>query len=251
VNLCEVGEFNPPCDCTGDAREEVEQVFLTSTENVADTVCDSDVRRLIVNEVIDVTDSLPTGTCEGSPLIQKSWNGLTADLYTCEGGPPPPTNPPPAIWTVIFANDFESGLENFEDSGSDAKLYSSARGKYSHSGFQSLALRDDTGTSLSVTNPFAVSSFSTLKVEFWYKSKGFNQESDGFFLQSADGHDGTDWVTKGSWSYQANGFTRNNRWRFASVKFQIDTTTMRIRFKNDGDNNQEKIFIDDVIVSGI
>jgi hypothetical protein len=213
---------------------------------VAETVCDSDVRRLIVNEVIDVSDSLPTGTCEGSPLIPKAWDSLTADLYTCEGGPQSPTNPPAQpIWTEIFANDFESGLGNFVDPGSDARRYSGR--KYSHSGSKSLELRDDSRTSRSATTHFTVSGYSSLKVEFWYKSKGFNGKSDGFFLQAADG---SGWVTKGSWSYKSEDFTRNNRWRFASVKFQIDATTMRIRFKNDGDNNREKIYIDDVIVSG-
>jgi hypothetical protein len=156
-------------------------------------------------------------------------------------------------------------LGNFNDPGKDAKRYSplgkktKASGKKTKSSgkkrsntisMKSLELRDDTATSLSVTNPFAVSSYSTLKVEFWYKSLGFNQKSDCFCLQSANGDAGTDWVTKGTWFYGSNIFTNNDKWRFASVKFPIDTTAMRIRFKNNGDNDKEKIYIDDVIVSG-
>jgi hypothetical protein len=85
VNICEVGDFNIDCDCTGPASADMKQVFLTSHDNVAEAVCDSEVRRLIVDEVTDVTNSLPRGTCEGSPLIPKSWDVLTADLYTCGG----------------------------------------------------------------------------------------------------------------------------------------------------------------------
>jgi hypothetical protein len=162
------------------------------------------------------------------------------------------------IWTEIFANDFEGGFGNFNDPGRKAKLYRGRR--YSHSGRHSLQLRGDTRTSLSYTNPFSVESYSTLEVEFWYKarrsrrSRRFNHDSDGFVLQSADGNgdDGTEWVTKGSWTYESNVFApSSNGWRSASVKFQIETgTTMRIRFKNKGRNRNDRIYIDDVIVSG-
>jgi hypothetical protein len=152
------------------------------------------------------------------------------------------------VWTEIFAQGFESGLDNFNDAGSDVRLYSGT--KYSYSGSKSLQLRDDTATSLSVTKPFRVSGYSTLKVEFWYKSQRFRHGSDAFFLQSADGDDGTEWITKGSWTYKSNGFNSNNKWRSATVKFQIETGTMRIRFKNNGHNNKERIYIDDVKVSG-
>jgi hypothetical protein len=157
------------------------------------------------------------------------------------------------IWTQIFANDFEKGLGYFNDPGANAKYYNGSKGKKKkpqHSGYKSLELRDDTETSFSVTNPFPVSIYSALKVEFWYKSSGFKHDDDGFVLQSTDGDDGINWVTKGSWIYESNDFTSNNVWRFASVKFQIDATTMHIRFKNNGHNGKEKIYIDDVIVSG-
>lgn len=82
-----VGEFNPPCDCTyGDNR----QTFLAENKKVAKTMCDSDVRRLIINEATDVTNSPPRGTCEGTDLIGKSWTIPTKDLYTCKGGGPGP-----------------------------------------------------------------------------------------------------------------------------------------------------------------
>merc|ERR1719491_2456813 len=77
----EVGDFNPACGCTfseGDTES-----FLTPNENVSKMMCDSDVRRLIIDEATDVTKSLPRGTCKGPNLIAKSWDELTNDLYMC------------------------------------------------------------------------------------------------------------------------------------------------------------------------
>jgi hypothetical protein len=156
-------------------------------------------------------------------------------------------------WTQIFANDFEKDLGYFNDPGANARRYSKGRGKRrkkQHSGYKSLELRDDTDTSLSFTNPFPVESYSALKVEFWYKSFGFDDASDGFVLEFADGVDGTEWATKGSWTYKVNDFTSNNKWRSASVKFEIDTDTMRIRFRNKANSRKDKLYIDDVTVSG-
>jgi hypothetical protein len=159
----------------------------------------------------------------------------------------PSTTP---IWIEIFANDFERGLGNFNDGSRDVRLYSGK--KFAHKGKKSLELRDNNPTmSLSSTDPFTVSSYSTLKVEFWYKSRGFKKTHESFSLESY-GDNGTDWTEKGTWTYLSNnGFTSNNRWRFVSVEFPIDTiTTMRIRFKNNGDKRKTKVYIDDVTVSG-
>jgi hypothetical protein len=141
------------------------------------------------------------------------------------------------IWTVIFAESFESGFGYINDGGSDARVLDSGTA-YSLTGSKSLRLRDDAETSLSYTSlRITVSSYWTLKVEFWYKSKGFNENSDSFSLQFADGdRTGTDWVTKGT-----RTFITNNDWRFlASVEFAIDATTMRIQLMNNGDRNQRK-----------
>jgi hypothetical protein len=85
-------------------------------------------------------------------------------------------------------------------------------------------------------------------------SSGFDVNDDSFSLQSAnvDGGTGTDWVTKGTWTRGSNVFTSNGTWYFASVEFAIDadTSTMRIQFMSNSDVDREKVFIDDVTVSG-
>jgi len=70
-----IGAFNPPCSC---AEEN-----LTKNTQMAGAVCDSDVRRLILDEATDVTPVLPAGSCQGATLIQKSWTQLTDNTFQC------------------------------------------------------------------------------------------------------------------------------------------------------------------------
>ena len=86
---------NPPCGCTPEQEDGTN--FLTENPQVADPVCDVDVRELIIDEATDVTNELPVGSCEGPTLIPKSWNQITDDLFDCQvtpGGPPPTTSSP-------------------------------------------------------------------------------------------------------------------------------------------------------------
>ena len=73
-----------PCGCT---PREGNNDFLTWNFDLATEVCDSDVRRLIINEAIDVTDTLPLGTCQGPELIPKSWDQLSEDIFQSECSP--------------------------------------------------------------------------------------------------------------------------------------------------------------------
>lgn len=84
IDYCEVidpeqpiGEVNPQTGCTpetGDTR------FLTTSDYAKGSVCDKDVRRLVMNEATDVTTSLPSGSCNGQ-LLSKSWDQLSANLF--------------------------------------------------------------------------------------------------------------------------------------------------------------------------
>eukprot|EP00529_Nitzschia_sp_RCC80_P019978 CAMPEP_0113478220 /NCGR_PEP_ID=MMETSP0014_2-20120614/20635_1 /TAXON_ID=2857 /ORGANISM="Nitzschia sp." /LENGTH=420 /DNA_ID=CAMNT_0000371387 /DNA_START=713 /DNA_END=1972 /DNA_ORIENTATION=+ /assembly_acc=CAM_ASM_000159 len=90
----EIDEYNPPCGC---------DEFLTPNTNVALPMCESDVRRLIIDESTSNMNSLPQGECLPSPsaLIPKSWTTnppITVVLPDqCPSpcpSPPSPTNGP-------------------------------------------------------------------------------------------------------------------------------------------------------------
>jgi hypothetical protein len=200
------------------------------------------------NQPSSTPSSEPTSTPSVAPSTMPSEHPSSGPSSKPSDQPSKQPSSTP-IWTEIFANGFESGYGNFNDGGKDSNL-----DKKSHTGSKSLRLRDGSGSSLSFTDPFTVSIYSTLKVEFWYMSSGFDVNDDSFSLQSAnvDGGTGTDWVTKGTWTRGSNVFTSNGTWYFASVEFAIDadTSTMRIQFMSDSDDDREKVYIDDVTVSG-
>lgn len=93
MNTCQpqpqgVNEYNPPCDCTPESLED-EGTYdggLTSNEASAQ-ICDSDIKRMIVDEDFDQISTLPVygGSCQGEPMIERTWpTGLTADLFSTD-----------------------------------------------------------------------------------------------------------------------------------------------------------------------
>jgi len=70
----EAGSYNPPCSC--DEK-------LTENTQATGALCDSEVRRLVIDEATDVTNQLPMGSCQGPDLIQKSWTEMTDGLLRC------------------------------------------------------------------------------------------------------------------------------------------------------------------------
>eukprot|EP00985_Skeletonema_marinoi_P017791 scaffold9851_cov214-Skeletonema_marinoi.AAC.2 len=79
------GDYNPPCDCTP-GEESLYDGGLTPNVNVPPQVCDADVKRLIIDEEIAVTNDLPlySGSCQGAPMIPRSWTDLTPDLFSTD-----------------------------------------------------------------------------------------------------------------------------------------------------------------------
>jgi len=77
----EQGDYNPPCSCEPDTGE---TRFLTPKQEFRAELCESDVRKLIIDENIDTTNELPRGSCNGPPLVAKSWTSLSDSLFSCE-----------------------------------------------------------------------------------------------------------------------------------------------------------------------
>jgi hypothetical protein len=173
---------------------------------------------------------------------------LSPTLSPTESPTPAPTafaSAAPA-WIEIISDDFEAGLGNFNDGGGDAGL--STRNSH-NGGSNSAYIRDDSGGRSSVYSEFfPVSSYSKIKVEFWYLSKNFDN-GDNFYLETDTGSGG--WSNVYTWIY-GQQFTSNKQWRSASfIITPVNSSDLRIRFRNNGDGNREQIYIDEVVVSGI
>jgi hypothetical protein len=116
----------------------------------------------------------------------------------------------------------------------------------------SAVIRDDALEKSTIySDPIPVLSYSTIKVEFWYLSIGFDDNNyDSFYLETdATGSD--NWSTVYTWVYGENLFVSNDEWRYAFIDVPVvSSNDLQIRFRNNGDNRNEKLYIDEVVVSG-
>ena len=148
---------------------------------------------------------------------------------------------------TLYESYFETGWDNWADGGSDAARYS---GQNSYEGNYSIRLRDNSGTSSSMTlSSVDFTGYSQIKIEFHYT--GFSMENgEDFFLRYDDG---TGFVTVDSW---VSGTDFNNG-SFYTVNVTLDAaqynfvTNGQLRFQCDASANNDQVYIDQVIIKGI
>jgi hypothetical protein len=161
---------------------------------------------------------------------------------------PSTTSQSSSTWTEIFSNDFENGWGNFNDGGKGAFMNS----RWSHgNGSYSAKIRNDLNEKSNIySDPFPVLNYSTIKVEFWYLSRGFDYNNDESFYLETDATGSDNWSTVYTWIHGEKAFASNAEWRYASVDVPVSSSDLQIRFRNNGDTRHEQLFIDEVVVSG-
>ena len=158
------------------------------------------------------------------------------------------------VWETIGFNGFEkedgSGDCTFNgwlDGGADAKAISNNWNNV-HSGNCALRLQDDSSTSIATSETFNVTNFDTLKVTFWYKPRRMTASSEEFHLYISK--DGGNFALEHTWSSAefTDGIYQQG------IVDNIDVTNasdVRIQFICNGDNNQDRVFIDDVAMEAM
>lgn len=149
-------------------------------------------------------------------------------------------------WTQLTYDDFESGWGNYVDGGTDCVLYKNS--KYAHQGSQAANIQSGSGTASSFRSQnLDVSSYSELKVGFWYMPVSM-ESGDTFRL---DYFDGSQWRRVKRWAAITD---------FRSFTFYSDTVTIlksgyafpasaRIRFVCEGGDATDDVMIDEITVS--
>ncbi len=147
----------------------------------------------------------------------------------------------------LFAHYFETGWDGWQDGGSDCYRYSGGR---SYEGSYSIRLRDNSGTASAMTSPsYNVSSYSALEIEFFFYPNSMETGED-FFVRF---YDGSSWNTVASY---ARGTDFNNN-TFYSATVTVSAadynfaSNSRFRFQCDASANADRIYIDQVSVTGI
>ena len=146
--------------------------------------------------------------------------------------------------TVLHEGYFESGWDGWTDGGSDAYRYS---GLKSYEGSYSIRLRDNTNSSTMTLGSFNVTAYSSIDVAFYFYARSMEYGED-FWLQF---YNGSSWQTVATY---ARGTDFNNS-VFYSATVNIASssynfpTNAQFRFRNDASGNNDKIWIDQVIIT--
>ena len=225
---CSTGEM---CDESNDVCVEcMADADCTSGESFEVASCNAGVCSYICSSELcpDDGDPCTDSVCHGDGYCHNVPNGSCAP-----------------IWNTIFFNDFETGWEDFNDGGSDVVRRADG---IAHSGAYSIRIRDNSnGASAMHTNDFIVSQYQGLRVEFWYYPLGMENGEDFLLEFSTDG--GTSWTIAKSWARSTD--FENNSWY--EVSHDIDASaidSVRIRFRCDASQNNDRIYIDDVTFRG-
>ncbi len=147
---------------------------------------------------------------------------------------------------LVDSNDFNSwGIWN--DGGSDCRR-SVRDAQYANSGDYCIRLRDNSGAASSMTtDELDLSSFEDITVDFNFLAVSMENGED-LWLQISD-NGGSSYTTVATWASN-DGFTNGTR-EFESVYIPGPfTASTRLRIRCDASGNGDRVYVDDVVISG-
>jgi len=161
------------------------------------------------------------------------------------------TEAEPSEWTELTNDDFEAGWGSYTAGGNDCRR-SASDSAWAHQGTYCVRIRDNSGdaSALYYTNSIDVSSYSQIKVEFWYYPRSVEIAED-FFVEFWDGD---------SWEIIATyvmgtDFTNGSFYQITDTDLIIDSgtynfpTDMQFKFRGDLADNGDMIYIDEIVIS--
>ena len=158
-----------------------------------------------------------------------------------------PACPPVCSYVLVNSNNFESGWGIWNDGGTDCRR-NSQDAAYAYSGTYCVQLRDNTSTSVMTTGNMNLAQYQKIKIEFTYIPVSMDDPTEDFWLQvSTNG--GSTYSTVKAWNL--NGAFVNNQRYFETVELPgVYTSTTRFRFRCDASDDNDFVYIDDVVISG-
>jgi hypothetical protein len=180
--------------------------------------------------------SLGFGPQPGNLIRNETYNAPC--LAACGGGGGTCT------FNTYNSNNFESGFGIWTDGGTDC--IRTSNNTYANSPSFSIQLRDNTNTSVTTTTNQNLSAYTKIKVDFTYVSVSFENGEDFWLQISTNG--GTSYTTKATFVAGTN-FANGIR-EFESIEITGPfTSNTRIRFRADASDDDDQVYIDDVVIS--
>ncbi|MEM9479690.1 MAG: sulfatase-like hydrolase/transferase [Verrucomicrobiota bacterium] len=194
----------------------------------------------LVTDPTESNDLLPGGL---NATELANYNTLVAELDTILNGGGGGTG-----GTVTISDeDFEGGWGIWNDGGADARR-SANDSNWANSGTFCIRLRDNTNTSVMTTDSLDLSVYTSITVDFSYVAVNFNNSNEDFWLQiSLDG--GSSYTTVEEWNLndEFSNTVRENDSVTIAGGFTANTL---LRFRCDASANNDRLYIDDVVITG-
>lgn len=147
---------------------------------------------------------------------------------------------------TIDSENFESGWGIWNNGGSDSRR-SINDAAFANSGNYCIRLRDDTNTSVMTTDVLDLSNLTSLTVNFSYIVDSFEGNEDFWLQISTD--NGVTFSTIEEWNL-GDEFSNNSRQNETVTITEGLTSTTVLRFRCDASANNDKVYIDDVVLTG-
>ncbi len=149
-------------------------------------------------------------------------------------------------YVTVNSQNFDASLGIWTDGGTDCARINNAT--YANSGTYSMQLRDNTTSSLMTTSSLNCASYTEMKVSFSYIAVSFDNSAEDFWLQvSTNG--GSTYVTRADLNYSVE-FTNGVRQNVTVTIPGPFTATTRFRFRADASDDDDQVYIDDVVITG-
>jgi hypothetical protein len=156
-------------------------------------------------------------------------------------------------WESITYDDFEVDFGSYTDGGSDADRASGSEAQYAHEGSGSLRLRDNSGQRSSAyhTIGYDVTSYSALRISFWFYLRGMENNEDFFVEYSSN--NGNSWTIVKEYA-RGQGFSNGQFYQtsidLTDPPYDLQTTTAKLRFRCDASRNDDRVYIDEILFQG-
>ena len=146
--------------------------------------------------------------------------------------------------TIIDSEDFESGLGIWNDGGTNASYYTNT--VYANSGTDYFGIRDNTGSSNVFTDQLNLTAYTSVTIDFSFITNTAIDNGDYFQLQY---NIGSGWINAMAYESSVH-FIENTRNNVSVTITDNFTSTTRFRFNGEMTQNNEYVYIDDVVISG-
>ncbi|WP_456441672.1 T9SS type A sorting domain-containing protein [Psychroserpens sp.] len=157
------------------------------------------------------------------------------------------TTLPNIIATTVHEGFFENGWDDWIDGGANAKRISNANAYENNT---SVRLRNGTNTSQITLENLALSTYDSVELSFYFRSKRMDTtDNDNFVIEYFDGNN---WITVSTLS-RSSDFNNNRFYNVVSTLSSTDYTfsnSSKFRIRNQGNQNNDKIFVDQTKIIG-